>query len=247
MMLAMISDNTLAHESRERWATDLTCRFRARMGVHIMDRGMGSAWGGADGVTTATENGHVHLHGGSDAVTEQPTVRVASAASVVTITATEKKVGPPQPSAPAISAAPAKPWLVRNLHLLGIGALVIIQAGLLIISFLPARVVLNLGWSASNGPFPASTAPAVTAVFYLLPFIIGLLARKWELALFAATLPAWLAVGIFSMGESIVNGSFFFLKNNEPNYLVGTIELFAALGFFGWLAHRVVAGDRATR
>jgi hypothetical protein len=209
-----------------------------------MDRGIGTPWGGNDSVTTTTENNHAHPQSAADVVTDQPTVRVAAAASVMTITATEKRTesGPARPQAPE---KPARPWIAHNLHIVIIVPLALVQTGLLIISFLPARVVLNLGWTTSNGPFPSSTAPAVTAVFYLLPFVIGLLARRWDLALLAATLPALAAVGIFSMGEAIVNGGFFFLKNNEPNYLVGTIELFAILGFFGWLAYRVVRGDKA--
>src|SRR5579875_1399119 len=143
--------------------------------LKIMDRGIGTPWGGNDGMTTTTENNHAHPQSAADVVTDQPTVRVAAAASVMTITATEKRTesGPPRSQAPE---KPVRPWIARNLHMVFIVALSLAQTGLLIISFLPARVVLNLGWTTSNGPFPSSTAPAVTAVFYLLPFVIGLLA-----------------------------------------------------------------------
>lgn len=207
-----------------------------------MDRGMGPSWGQplvVDNPTT-TENGHAH--NGQGGVSEQPTVRVASAVAVmepsahtITITKSAKR---------ALAREKEQSWLRRSLHLFGIGALGLVQTGLLVISFVPGSVAITLGWSSANGPFPAATALPVTALFYLLPFVIGVLARRWELALFGATAPVWLAVFIYSVGASSRDGIFYFLRNNEPNYLVGTVELFAALGFFGWLTYRVVRGDR---
>jgi hypothetical protein len=206
-----------------------------------MNRDVGSAWGAptTDGATITHENGHAHIV--SESVSDQPTMRVAS--TVVTIDAMEEKVSITPTRKQKPKAAAQQPWLVRNLHIIAIVLLAIVQAGLLVISFLPSSITLKLGWTSGNGPFPASTAPVVTALFYMLPFISGFLARRWDLALLGATLPAWFAIAIYSIGAATHNGIFYFLQNNEPTYLIGTVELFAGLGFFGWLAWRFVRGN----
>jgi hypothetical protein len=211
-----------------------------------MDRGKGPAWGQpvvVENTTITTENGYTHT--AQDNVSEQPTVRVASA--IVTIEAGEKIISITPTAKRSEANQQAKPWLHHNLHIFVIAALTLVQTGLMIISFVPGSVAITLGWSSSNGPFPASSALPVTALFYLLPFIIGLLARRWDLALFGATAPVWLAVFVYSVGASSRNGIFYFLRNDEPNYLVGTVELFAALGLFGWLTYRVMWGNRAAK
>lgn len=209
-----------------------------------MNRDLGSAWGApasTDSATITHENGHAYIV--SETVSEQPTMRVAS--TVVTIDAEEEKVSvtPTRKQKPKESS---QPWIVRNLHVIIIVLLAIVQTGLLVLSYLPSAITLKLGWTSGNGPFPTSTAPAVTAVFYILPFLSGFLARRWDLALLGSTLPAWIAIAVYSIGAATHNGIFYFLQNNEPTYLIGTVELFAGLGFFGWLLWRFVRGNAAS-
>jgi hypothetical protein len=208
-----------------------------------MNRDLGSAWGApvsTDGATITHENGHAHIV--AETLSEQPTMRVAS--TVLTIDAVEEKVSITPTRKQKAKAAP-QPWVVRNLHVIIIACLAIVQTGLLVISYLPSSITLQLGWTSGNGPFPTSTAPVVTALFYMLPFVSGFLARRWDLALLGSTLPAWFAIAVYSIGAATHNGIFYFLQNNEPTYLIGTVELFAGLGFFGWLAWRFVRGNAA--
>lgn len=120
-----------------------------------------------------------------------------------------------------------------------LAVVVIVETGLMLMSFVPNSIAIRLGWSATNGPFPTSVAPLISALFYLTPFIAGLLARQWEVALFAATLPVWLSLGVYTVAATPQNGIFALTSGAHPSYLVGTLELFAVLGGFGWLMRRV--------
>jgi len=125
-------------------------------------------------------------------------------------------------------------------QLAGIAVMVIVESGLLVLSLVPPTKSAQLGWSATNGPFPSAAAPIITAIFYLAPFACGVLARRWEIALMSATFPAWFGIGIYTVAASTQNGIFALTSGAHPSYLVGTIELFAALGGFGWIARRVI-------
>jgi hypothetical protein len=171
----------------------------------------------------------------NSAVTDQPTMRVPSTRRSADDTLAPRGRG-------KIFALPRGRELAQ---LLGLLALTALETGLLTISLIPASRTASLGWSATNGPFPASSAFLVTAIFYLAPFATGLLTRRWEVALFAATFPAWFSIGLFSVASSPDQGIFSFAHGEQPGYLVGTLELFAALGGFGWLMRRVITGRDA--
>lgn len=143
---------------------------------------------------------------------------------------------PHSDEAPASHEAASRPWI----SWICMGGLMVVESALFIISLVPATFTARLNWSATDGPFPASTAPLVTIIFYLAPFIIGALARRWEVAVIGATLPAWFAIGIYNVSTSSQDGIFAFVHNSQPSYLVGALELFAALGGIGWLTRRVV-------
>ncbi|MBA3827277.1 MAG: hypothetical protein H0X24_25700 [Ktedonobacterales bacterium] len=163
-------------------------------------------------------------------MTEQPTVRVAVAPPQGEVTGKQRR---------AMTLPGKNVVLFNRVRVGGIITIALIQTGLLLTAYLPARIITDLGWTISNGPFPAATAPVVTLLFYLLPFGSGLLAQRWDLALLASTAPAWLAIGLFMAATSTQNGIFYFTKLGQPANLVGTLELFAALGFFGWITRRV--------
>lgn len=86
-----------------------------------------------------------------------------------------------------------------------------------------------------NGPFPASIAPLVTAVIYLLPTVIGFLCRNWQKALLYATLPAWIGLGAFLIAATFRVGAFYAVSADHVTANVSVLELFAALGGIGWL------------
>jgi hypothetical protein len=167
-------------------------------------------------------------------VTEQPTVRVA----VATAEGTDKRNG--TASRNETTTTSSKTNRFARLQLIALIALIVLQTALLFISVVPERFTVQLGWSSGNGPFPAATAPVVTLIFYLLPVAVGCLAQRWEVALFGATLPAWLALGLYTIAASSRNGIFAFIQGAQPTYLVGTMELFAVLGGFGWVTRRAL-------
>jgi len=91
-----------------------------------------------------------------------------------------------------------------------------------------------------NGPFPASIAPLVTAVIYLLPTVIGFLCRNWQKALLYATLPAWIGLGAFLIAATFRVGAFYAVSADHVTANVSVLELFAALGAIGWLFRFIV-------
>jgi hypothetical protein len=193
----------------------------------MLDRGSSPNWGTSQNMVIEEKTGAP-----SDRVTEQPTVRVAVAPSANDETNKQRRTN---------TFIGKNTVLINRLQLSGIGVLALVQTGLLLTAYLPTRIINDLGWTTSNGPFPAASAPVVTLLFYLLPFASGLLTKRWDVALLASTAPAWLALGMFTIANSSQNGIFYFLKLGQPANLVGTLELFAALGFFGWVTRRVFA------
>jgi hypothetical protein len=117
-------------------------------------------------------------------------------------------------------------------------ALTIIESVLVLMAFLPQSVATRLGWSSTFGPFPASLAPVLTALFYLIPSINGFLSRRWEFALINGTLPVWAGIGLYLIGSSSREGIFAMARDTLPTNLAGTIQLFAILSFIGWLIYR---------
>lgn len=174
------------------------------------------------------------LRPGEVPLSEISTQRISS----VSVAQAEQPASAPSAAASA-STAPPEARTVRLLRLGGIALAVAVQTLLLILSLVPSSIATRLNWSSTNGPFPAETAPLVTLVFYLAPTVAGFLARRWDLALAAATFPAWLSIAVYSVAASSQNGIFALTAGAHPSYLVGTMELFAALGAFGWLAWRV--------
>lgn len=97
------------------------------------------------------------------------------------------------------------------------------------------RLLPNSASAALDGPFPPLLAPVVTLLLYLLPTVIGLLARDWQRALFYATVPAWIGLGIFVVAATLKVGPFYLVSADHVTANVSVIILFAALGAIGWL------------
>lgn len=200
------------------------------------------------GTPTSWNNGHDLANGVGVAfgerpdheITEHPTVRVSAATSTVDEFASKNPRKPPR------NLRVGTPRAFAIAQLAGIALLALAETTLLIISLIPASRSADLGWTSTNGPFPTATAPIITAIFYLAPFGCGMLARRWDVALFGATLPAWLSLGLYTIAASTQNGIFAFTRGDQPTYLVGTLELFAALGAFGWLMRRMFTTKDAT-
>jgi hypothetical protein len=98
-------------------------------------------------------------------------------------------------------------------------------------------------------------AAVIGALAFALPSIIGAFSRSWRSALVLSVLPWWLAViahagtllmPYIGLGGNAQSGRFdapFWLSAAHLPLLLSSLALFAALGVFGRLARRVLAGD----
>ena len=131
----------------------------------------------------------------------------------------------------------------RSSRLIALGSVVALQCILLLIALVPPSIWADHGMP--NGPIPTELAPVVAGLFYVLPSLTGLLARRWQVAILLATLPAWLDLGIFAIAAASRIGPYYLVLEPHAVSTVGTLELFAALGALGWLARPVAIGAYA--
>src|ERR1700680_1257157 len=86
-----------------------------------------------------------------------------------------------------------------------------------------------------DGPFPATLAPIIAALLYLLPALIGFLCRSWQRALLFATLPACIGLGLFVIAAAAKVGAFYLVSTAQVTSNASVLELFAALGGIVWV------------
>lgn len=118
--------------------------------------------------------------------------------------------------------------------------LVVLETLLVGLALVPAqlwtRILPHTPSAALDGPIPSSIAPLFTLLLYITPTAIGLLSRSWQRALLFATLPAWIGLGTFLVLATFKVGAFYLVSSDHVTANVNVLELFAALGAFGWLA-----------
>ena len=122
--------------------------------------------------------------------------------------------------------------------------LIVVETLLVALALVPAqlwtRLLAGASSAALDGPFPASIAPVITLLLYLMPSLIGLLCRSWQRALLLATLPAWIGLGLFVVAATFKVGAFYLVSSDHVTANVSILELFAALGAIGWLARSLL-------
>ncbi len=123
-------------------------------------------------------------------------------------------------------------------------AFVSLQMLLLLISVTPQTTWTSL--HLPNGPIPPLLAPLAAALFYALPTITGALCQRWYAAVALATLPAWFALGVFATLAAPRLGFAYVTQDTHAAGVIGTLELFAGLGLFGWIM-RLAARDALSR
>lgn len=121
--------------------------------------------------------------------------------------------------------------------------LVVVETLLVAMALVPAQMWTNLlprsPSAALDGPFPHSVAVVIPVLLYITPTVIGFLCRNWQQALFYATLPAWIGLGLFITAASFKVGIFYLVGADSVTGNVSILELFAALGGIGWLAQSI--------
>ena len=115
------------------------------------------------------------------------------------------------------------------------------------------------GCSSLCGSGGQRLVPLSAALFgiamFALPSIIGAFSRSWRSALVLAVAPWWIVViahagtlltPYIGLGGDAQSGRFdapFRLSAAHLPLLLASLALFTALGVFGWLARRVLAGE----
>lgn len=122
-------------------------------------------------------------------------------------------------------------------------SMVALETILVTLALVPAqlwiRLLPNSSTAALDGPFPASIAPVITILLYIIPVLIGYVSRGWQRALLFATLPAWIGLGLFVVAATFKVGVFYLVSAEHVTSNVSLLELFAVLGAIGWLGHSI--------
>ncbi len=130
-------------------------------------------------------------------------------------------------------------------------ALVVLETLLVATALVPAQLWTHLLPNAPNaaldGPFPHSVAMIIPPLLYIVPTLVGFLSQNWQRALFYATLPAWIGLGLFVTAANFKVGIFYLVSADNVTGNVSILELFAALGGIGWLAQSVFQSRHINR
>lgn len=132
---------------------------------------------------------------------------------------------------------------VSSLRLVALGVAVAVQIALMLVALVPQSIWASHG--LPDGPIPTALSPVVAGLFYVLPAVTGLLARRWQAAIVLATLPAWLDLGLFAIAAAPRIGPYYLAVEPHAVSTVGTLELFAVIGALGWLTRPLVFGAAA--
>jgi hypothetical protein len=126
---------------------------------------------------------------------------------------------------------------------IGVLVLVLFETILVAMALIPAqewtRLLPASPNAAQDGPFPHSIAIIIPVLLYVVPTLVGFLCRNWQQALFYATLPAWIGLGLFVTAASFKVGIFYLVAADSVSANVSVLELFAVLGGMGWLAQYI--------
>ena len=126
---------------------------------------------------------------------------------------------------------------------LAILILLVLETALVCMALIPAQewtsLLPNSPNAALDGPFPQGVAIVIPMLLYTIPTLVGFLCRNWQHALFYATLPAWVGLGLFVAAASFKVGIFYLVATDSVTGNVSILELFAALGGLGWLAQYI--------
>jgi hypothetical protein len=134
---------------------------------------------------------------------------------------------------------------------IGVLILVLLETILVGMALIPAqewtRLLPGSPSAAQDGPFPHSVAIVIPVLLYVVPTLVGFLCRNWQQALFYATLPAWIGLGLFVTAASFKVGIFYQVAADSVSANVSVLELFAVLGGMGWLAQSLFKPRNSSR
>jgi hypothetical protein len=118
------------------------------------------------------------------------------------------------------------------IRLLLLGATVLLEGGAIL------SVVLNTQFFALGTLYPN----VVSGALFLLPSIVGLLARRWEVGVVLAVLPFWITTLVYLVAFGFIFNIDLFQLGVLAGRVAGMVVLLGALGFFGALIRRIITG-----
>ncbi len=126
---------------------------------------------------------------------------------------------------------PTRGELVRPLLL---GGAVLLEGGAVL------SVILNTQFFAFGTLYPNMVSGAV----FLLPSVVGLLARRWEVGVVLAVLPFWITTFVYLVAFGSIFNVDLFQLGVLAGRVAGMAALLGALGFFGALIRRIFTGRK---
>ncbi|HEV7126472.1 MAG TPA: hypothetical protein VGN32_03405 [Ktedonobacterales bacterium] len=118
------------------------------------------------------------------------------------------------------------------IRLVGLGVAVLLEAGAVL------SVVLRAAFLPLGGLYP----PVISVAIFVLPAIVGLLTRRFEVAVLLAVLPFWtLAIVYLAIRQPVWNIDLYSL-GILASRVAGFTFLLGALGTLGWFLRRVIRG-----
>jgi len=113
-----------------------------------------------------------------------------------------------------------------------LGAVVLLEGGAVL------SIVLNTQFFALGTLYPNVASGAL----FLLPSIVGLLARRWEVGVVLAVLPFWITTLVYLVAFGSIFNVDLFQLGVLAGRVAGMVVLLGALGFFGALIRRIITG-----
>lgn len=116
------------------------------------------------------------------------------------------------------------------LRLIGLGIAVILESAAL------TSLILRLALL----PFGDAYPPIVSVATFMLPSVVGLLARRLEVAVLLAILPFWILAVVYLGGFATPWNVDLFSLGLLAERVAGFTALLGLLGLFGWLVRRLL-------
>ncbi len=123
------------------------------------------------------------------------------------------------------------------IRLIALGVLVILE-GLAMIS-----TMLNLVFLPIGNVYPNIASVAIL----ILPVVIGLVARRWEVAIVLTVLPFFVLAVVYTTVFAPVWNIDLFQLGVLAQRVAGAAFLLGGLGFFGWLLRRIFPRKMAAK
>lgn len=116
-----------------------------------------------------------------------------------------------------------------------------------LVVLLEGAATLSIALRVAFLPIGSAYPYVISAASWVLPVVVGLLSRRFEVAVLLAVLPVWVLALVYLAAFAPVWNVDLFTLGVQAGRTAGVTFLIGGLGFFGWLARRVLFGGKATQ